>query len=167
MKIAWIRGEKYVNFNRPSTWFTLGVRGSGKSSFIEHVGELYHEKGHTILDLFGSRDGEGLAWLRHPAIDPETVLLIHGDNVDVTAQVDTTKVSDLRLAHFNEYRLVISSSPLYSSPDDEFIQVNKITNQLYQRQSWSNLIYMIVREAANLYYSRIKIKKNGYPEKPI
>lgn len=160
MKIAWIRGEKYVNFNRPSTWFTLGVRGAGKSSFIEHVGELYHEKGHTILDLFGSRDGEGLAWLRHPQIDPETVLLVHGDNVECSAPVDTTKVSELSLDDFEKYRLVISSSPLYSSPDDEFMQVNKITSLLYQRQSWSHLVYMIVREAANLYYSRIKITQN-------
>lgn len=69
-------------------------------------------------------------------------------------------VKDLRLQHFEDYRLVISSSPLYSSPDDEFSQVNKITALLYQRQSWSHLIYMIVREAANLYYSRIKITQN-------
>jgi hypothetical protein len=160
MRLAWIRGSRKINFDRPSTWFTLGVRGSGKSSFIEHIGEQYHAKGHTILDLFGSRDGEGLAWIRHPDIDPESVLLIHGDNVDVSAPVDTISVSDLGLDDFNKYKVLISSSPLYSSPDDEFMQVNKITSLLYQRRSWKNLVYMLAREAANLYYSRVKITQN-------
>lgn len=160
MRIAWVRGEKHVSFNRPSTWFTLGVRGSGKSSFIEHVGELYHEQGHTILDLFGSRDGEGLAWLRHPNIDPETVLLVSGDNVDLSAPVDAVKVSELSLGHFEKYRVVISSSPLYSSPDSEFQEVNRITGLLYKRMTWNKLVYLLSREAANLYYSRIKITSN-------
>jgi len=160
LKVAWVRGSKHIGFNKPSTFFTLGVRGSGKSSFIEHVGELYHAEGHTILDLFGSRDGEGLAWLRHPLIDPNTVLLVHGDNVDVSAPADTRPVSRLTLEDFEKYDVVISSSPLYSSPDDEFRQVNRITSLLYRRQHWSHLVYMIVREAANLYYSRIKITQN-------
>jgi len=160
VKIGWIRGQQYISFNRPHTWFTLGVRGSGKSSLIEHVGELYREKGHHILDLFGSRDGEGLAWLRHPDIDPENVLLLHGDSVEVTAPVDTRPVKDFNLGDLEKYKVVISSSPLYCSPDDEFTQASKITGMLYRRLSWGHLIYTIVREAANLYYSRLKVTSN-------
>ena len=63
MKVNWVRGNDNISFNRPHTFFTLGVRGSGKSSLLEHIGELYLNEGHGILDLFGSRDGENMAWL--------------------------------------------------------------------------------------------------------
>ncbi len=66
MKIFWIRGNETIRFNRPHTFFVKGVRGAGKSAFLEHVAACYLNEGHTLLDLFGSRDGEGLAWLRSP-----------------------------------------------------------------------------------------------------
>lgn len=160
MRVNWIRGEENIDFKRPSTFFTLGVRGSGKSTLLETIGEMYRGEGHAVLDLFGSRDGEGLAWLRAPGVDPEKVLLIHGDNVDVTAPVDSIAVSDLTLGDFDKYKLLISSSPLYSSPDQEFREVNTITSLLYRRMSWKSLIYVLVREAANLYYSRLKVTES-------
>lgn len=160
MRVLWIRGGENISFHRPHTWFTLGVRGSGKSSLLEHLGEIYLEKGLGILDLFGSRDGENLAWLRSPYADEMRVLLLHGDNADVDAPCDVKKVSKIRLRDFNDYDISISSSPLYSSPSDEFLQVAKITDLLYKRISWRRLVYCIVREAANLYYSRLKVNPN-------
>ena len=160
LRIIWVRGSENIGFNRPHTWFVLGVRGSGKSSFLEHVGECYLNEGHTILDLFGSRDGEGLAWLRSPYAKEKRILLIHGDNVDVQCSFDTKNVSKVQLGDFERYDILISSSPLYSSPDDEFFHVNRLIDLLYKRLSWKHLVYMIVREAANLYYSRLRISDN-------
>jgi len=138
----------------------LGVRGSGKSSLLEYVGEGYLAAGHKILDLFGSRDGENLAWLRSPYAKDKKTLLIHGDNVSVSGSFDAKNISKLSLSDFENYDIAISSSPLYSSPDDEFFQVNKLIDILYQRLSWKTLIYMIVRESANLYYSRLRVSRN-------
>ena len=75
------------------------------------MGELYLEKGHIILDLFGSRDGEGLAWLRNPNVSKNEVLLIHGDNVDVKAPCDDRAISDLTLDDFNDYRARAQKHP--------------------------------------------------------
>jgi len=160
MKVAWVRGSETVTFNRPHTYFVLGVRGSGKSSMLEHIGEGYMTKGHKILDLFGSRDGEGLAWLRSPYAKDRKILLIHGDNVSVDSSFESKSISKISLNDFRTHDIVISSSPLYSSPDDEFFHCNKIIDLLYKRLSYKHLIYMIVRESANLYYSRLRISRN-------
>ena len=69
MKVNWVRGSEKVSFNRPLLWFTLGVRGAGKSTFLETIGCYHARKGHAVLDLYGSRDGEGLCWLRSPYVE--------------------------------------------------------------------------------------------------
>ena len=160
MRIVWMRGNENLSFNRPHTYYVLGIRGAGKSSLLEHIAELHLERGHAVLDLFGSRDGEGLAWLRSPWAEEKRILLYHGDNADVSAPYDTKKVSEASLSDLNDYDILISASPLYSSPSDEFLQVNRLTNLLYQRLSWRRLVYVIVREAANLYYSRLKVAED-------
>ena len=160
MKLLWVRGAEKIRFTRPSVWFVLGVRGSGKSSFLEHLGENYLDEGAVVLDLFGSRDGEGLAWLRSPYADDRRILLLKGENVDVDAPCDVKPVSALQLSDFESYDIIVSASPLYSSMDDEFLQAARITDKLYKRLHWKRLVYCIVREAANFYYSRLKVTES-------
>jgi hypothetical protein len=160
VKITWVRGEEDVRFNRPHTFFIIGTRGSGKSACLEHIAEGYLSGGHTVLDLFGSRDGEGLAWLRSEHAKNKRILLIHGDNVSVGSSFDTKNISKLCLNDFTDYDILISASPLYGSIDDEFFHVNKIIDVLYKRLSWKNLVFMITRESANLYYSRLRVSPN-------
>jgi hypothetical protein len=167
VKIHWVREEETVRFNRPHTFFIIGVRGSGKSACLEHIGEGYLAEGHTILDLFGSRDGEGLAWLRSSHVEDKKILLVHGDNVSVTSSFEMKPVGKLCVNDFSTYDIIISSSPLYSSIDDEFFQVNTIVDALYKRLTWKNLVYMITREAANLYYSRLRISPNQLAAKEL
>jgi hypothetical protein len=160
LRVFWVRGNDHIAFNRPNTWFVLGVRGSGKSSLLEHIGENYLNEGHGILDLFGSRDGEALAWLRSPHAKDKKILLVHGDNVDVECSFDTKNISKVTLADLNSYDITISASPLYSSPNDEFLHVNHLIDLVYKRLYWQRLIYMVVRESANLYYSRLRISES-------
>jgi hypothetical protein len=168
MIVVWRRGGQNFSFYRPSTDFVLGVRGGGKSSLLEHQAQNYLKRGQGVLDLYSSRDGENLAWLRSPwaNIDDRTpdfekrILLIHGDNTSVSAPHDTKNISKVNLRDLEEYDLLISSSPLYASPGDEFLQVNKLTDLLYKRLHWKRIVYLIVREASNLYYSRLKINAN-------
>jgi len=120
----------------------------------------YLEKNTVILDLFGSRDGEGLAWLRNPYVKDRKVLLLCGENVDVQCSYTVKNVEKVRLADFENYDLIISASPLYLNIGQEFYSAAKLTDKLYKRISYKRLVYMICREAANLYYSRLKVDEN-------
>jgi energy-coupling factor transporter ATP-binding protein EcfA2 len=160
MRVGWIRGGERIDFSRPNVFLTLGTRGSGKSSLLEHLAELYLREGQVILDLFGSRDGEGLAWLRSPWVNDRKVLLICGDNADLVCSYPFKRVSQIRLSDLENNDILISASPLYSSPSDEFVQVNQLINLLYKRLHWRRLVNIIVREAANLFYSRLKVSDN-------
>jgi len=160
MNLKWVRSSERFNFTRPHTIFALGVRGTGKSSFLEYVGLKYLDHNATILDLFGSRDGEGLAWLRSPQVKDKKVLLLHGDSVDVDCSYPVKNVEGITLSDFEKYDIIISASPLYLNIGQEFYSAAKITDKLYQRISYQRLVYMICREAANLYYSRLKVDEN-------
>ena len=88
------------------------------------------------------------------------ILLIHSDTVDVEASVETRTVSKLKIEDFEKYDLLLSSSPMYSTPGDEFTQVSRLTDILYQRRVYKRIVYTIVREASNLYYSRLRVNPN-------
>ena len=160
MKVKWVRSYERFNFTRPSTYFVLGVRGSGKSSFLEYIGTKFIEHNAVILDLFGSRDGEGLAWLRSPHVKDKKILLLCGDQVDVKSCYDVKNVEKVKLADFENYDMIISASPLYLNIGQEFYSAAQLTDKLYKRISYKRLVYMICREAANLYYSRLKVDEN-------
>lgn len=117
------------------------------------------QAGGKILDLFGSKDGEGLAWLRSPLAEEKEVKLIHGDLVELQ-NYDGIKGSKFKLNDLKKGDIFVSASPLYASMDNEFDAVNRIFDTLWNRTYWNVPIFLIVREAANLLYSRIKVSKN-------
>jgi hypothetical protein len=81
LESQWVRGNEHISFTRPHPhlFFCQGIRGSEKSSFMEMAGCYYLDKGHTISDLFSSRDGENLAWLRSPFSKEKKILLLCGE----------------------------------------------------------------------------------------
>jgi len=160
MKVLWVRYSDTIRFNNPSTWFSLGLRGTGKSSLLEHIGEEYLLEGHGIFDLFGSRDGENLAWLRSPHAQDKKILLLKGENVDVQCSFPVKLAESLTLHDIEQNDIIISSSPLYLNVDQEFYNAAKLTDLLYKRMHWKRLVYLVVREAANFYYSRLKVSEN-------
>ena len=157
MKINWKRGNDSISYDRPSTWFSLGTRGSGKSSFLEHVAEKYLERGNGVFDLFGSRDGESLAWLRSPHVKDKKILLLKGENVDVQSCYSVKSAESVTVQDFEQNDIVVSSSPLYLNMDQEFAYAAKLTDMLYKRLFHNKLIFLVCREAANFYYSRLKV----------
>lgn len=152
-------GDK-LNFHRPSSFLVYGVRGSGKSSLLETIGMEYLNRESHVLDLFGSRDGESLAWLRAPITQDKKVLLLHGPNSDVACSWDTKPVTKYSLSDIRNYDLIISSSPLYDSIDTEYGQINNVLDLCYKRFEWKKPSFILIREAANLLYSRMKISSD-------
>ncbi len=160
MKVRWKRGSDEITFERPNVWFTLGQRGSGKSTFLEAVGEGYLRKGNAVLDLFGSRDGEALAWLRSEWAKNKDILLLRGENVDVKCSFPVKNAESLTLGDFEKYDIIISASPLYLNIDQEFYDAARIEDVLYKRMHYKKIVYMCCREASNFYYSRLKVSDN-------
>lgn len=83
-----------------------------------------------------------------------------GENVDVNASFPVKTVDQLVLSDFEKNDLIINASPLYINVDQEFFDAARITNLLYKRLHYNRLVYAIVREAANFYYSRLKVSDN-------
>jgi hypothetical protein len=159
-KIRWKRGSESLNFSAPQVFFCLGGRGSGKSSLLETIGTNYLQKGHALFDLWASRDGEGLAWLRSPYAKDKKILLLKGENVDVKGNYETKNAMNLTLYDLNKYDMIISASPFYLSIDQEYVAGGHTIDTLYQRLHYKRLIYCICREAANLFYSRLRVSDN-------
>jgi hypothetical protein len=124
---------------------------------LEHIAEQYLNEGHVVFDLFGSRDGESLAWLRSPHAKDRKILLLKGENVDVESSFPVKCVENVGLTDFENYDIVISSSPLYINVDQEFLCAAKLTDLLYKRLHYKRMVFLICREAANFYYSRLKV----------
>ena len=158
MRVIWVRhlGDN-ITFHLPSSFLSFGIRGSGKSSLLEEIAEQYLKRGSNILDLYGSRDGEGLGWLRSPLIANKKVLLLHGSNTSVACSYDTKAISDYKLEDLNKYDLIISAGPLYSSPDVEYSEINTVIDSIYLRRTYRHLGFILIREAGNLLYSRLKV----------
>jgi len=85
VRIAWITGGESISWRRPYVWLTLGVRGAGKSSFLEHLAEQHLGEGNCVLDLFACRAGENLGWLRSRWAGEKRILLLCDENAVVEA----------------------------------------------------------------------------------
>jgi hypothetical protein len=120
----------------------------------------YLNEDAVVFDLFGSRDGESLAWLRSPYAKDKKILLLKGENVDVQGSFPVKAIDALTLNDVENYDIIISASPLHLNIDQEFFDAAKLTDLLYKRLHYKRLVYLIVREAANFYYSRLKVSDN-------
>jgi hypothetical protein len=163
MEIFWNRGKQNPTFNQPKTYFTLGQIETGKSTLLEHIGELHFNKGATVLDAFASVDGENLAWLRSDLVKDKEICLLKGENVDVESKnlsLDVKMVENLTLKDLEHYDFIISAHPLYLNRDHEYYSVGKLVGLLYKRLHWNRLVCMIAREASSLWYSRVKVSES-------
>ena len=153
----WIRFSEEMNYRKANCCLVQGVKESGKSALCEALATHYSEQDEKckIFDLFGSRDGEGLGWLRSPYKD--SVLLVHGDSVKLNCQWDTVKVSDLSFRHIEKHKVIITVAGFYSTLREEHNATSTITTLLYSRKHWTEIWTLLLRELANLIYSRVTI----------
>jgi len=167
----WLRFKEYLPFakrryvtNQAPCCLIAGIRGTGKSSLAENLGthfvnpDLPPEKTGKILDFFGSRDNEGLAWCRSPYSD--SILFVCGNTVDISSSWDYKRFKELKLSDFRKYKIILTCSAFFSSLREENIFMKEITDKLRHRTHWNRPWAFIIREAANLIYSRISLGEN-------
>lgn len=158
IKVKWIRGRGTIPFHKPITLLNLGMKDSGKSTLLECCALRYLEKG-KIYDLFGSRDNEGLAWGR--VLPKNEILFVTGDSVEIKGRWHMCHVKNLSPSRMKRYRVVLSVSAFYGDLDEEFHGLNEIIfKNLYKKTHWNIPEFLMVREASNFIYARIKLGKN-------
>jgi len=165
MKLKWLRGNEEISFDHNTIWFVVGARNTGKSTLLEHIGLQYLKNGYSVFDMFGSRDGEGLAWLRAPETQDKKILLLKNENTFIKFKREKPNVEFLNWREFNvkvleDYDIVVSASLLYQSIEEEFRAANFYLDQVYRNPLRSRKTFLIIREAANLLYARMKLNQN-------
>ncbi len=160
IRIMPLKGDVELSFKQPDIYLSLGVRGAGKSAFLEAIGEHQLYNGNTILDLFASSDGENLAWLRSQWVEEYKPLLIISESLEIDADYDMVRWSEFKLSYLKKYRIIISSRPLYSNDNEQFKAVNYLLDLLFSRYGWRKYVYLLIRETANIFYSRMKKAEN-------
>lgn len=156
MKIRWVRFPHLITAKlrkilgiRPVACTILGGKETGKSSLNECAASHYKQ----IIDLFGSRDNEGLAWLRSPL--NKKVLFLKGETVEIDCNcADVKNTSEFKVSDMDKYDTVISAAAFYSSIREEWKSVATLMDRLWYRQGWNEPICLVIREAASLLASR-------------
>ena len=179
MAVAWVKlaSDKPPDplWWRPSVFMVHGVRGSGKSTFLETIGMLIVDEGDntTIVDLIGSADGENLAWLAMDRLGGR-ILLVGDGSVEIRkCQPCREKGVEVVLKSYHELsvgdivgsRLVINCPLLYASSGGELEGASHILKLLYtqeilhamRKKTNRKLVYTLIREAYTVMYSRLKI----------
>lgn len=157
IKVKWLRGPETIDFARPNTYLVVGQRGTGKSSLLESIATRYPK----VIDLFGSKDSECLAWCK-PESPFHDILFIVGKGVTVVSQWPQVSIDELTLKDFEAHQVILTTHVFYSSSREYFSALQQITELLWEkRTSWTEPWIVLVREAANWVYSRLQIVKDS------
>lgn len=152
-------GRRLITDETPAS-FIPGIKGAGKSSLAEALGTHFvdlakqPQKTGDILDFFGSKDNEGLAWCRSPY---DKILFIISDSASLSCSWDVKAIKDIRLSDFDNYQVVVAVSAFFQTVQEEFWFIRTIMDKLWYRESWRNPWYLAIRETANLIHSRLTI----------
>jgi len=165
IKVRWLRSQDHIAFTRPRTLLALGTRGSGKSSLLEVLAIRYPK----IIDIYSASDDEGLCWCKPEFVElfkslygrEPDILLVIGKDMDVASKWDKVRISELKLSDFEEHDIIITVLAFHSNETNYFATLNKMTTLLWEkRRSWREPWFVLIREASNWIYSRLKTTKN-------
>lgn len=133
---------------------------SGKSSLCETLASKTDTEGKgKVIDIFCSRDNEGLSWCRHDQFK-NSVLLLHGDSVRISSQWDEQRISELKLQDIVSHKTIISVPAFYANLREEWNAIDKITRLLWKRTHWTDVWTVAIREGTSLLYSRLGLGEN-------
>jgi hypothetical protein len=174
-QLEWLRpipNTKYP-FNEqilhlPRRFFVIGDIDSGKGGFLEQLATRYRSHGARIFDLWCSLDGEGMAHLRDPKVQQSKVLILHGPSVELTflkKSFETRIASKITDDDLRTYDYILTSPRFFPLIDwseryeEMAIVIRKIlTYRDHYRPD--DLNFLIMREAGEILYSRLKSWQN-------
>ena len=142
LRINWIRGRDKFYWDKTTHHIACGLRDSGKSALGEAIACHYPQ----IIDAFGSRDNEGLAWCRSGIDD---ILLIVAENCDLNASWDVCRINQLTFKKLNDYEIVITVPSFFSNQGAYLKGINSLTTLFYKRFTFKKPAMILIREAAN------------------
>lgn len=148
---------------RSTCWGVYGRKGKGKSVLLETIACKYPK----VIDLFGARDNEGLAWCRSDRGD--SILFLKGMGTEIKSKWPSENILDVTLEQLSKYKAIISCAAFYASPREEFYGVGKFCEKFYFRWHYDPVDNwcLIIREAANLLFSRQTVGDNQGEAKAI
>ncbi|MHA1167586.1 MAG: hypothetical protein ACTSRU_07170 [Candidatus Hodarchaeales archaeon] len=146
--INWKRGWDRLDFKGSRHHLIVGLRDAGKSSLAEAIATRYPQ----IVDIFGSKDNEGLCWLRSGMDD---ILLVVDENCELECEWDVAKINELSFKKFNSYEVVITVPAFYQDIHRFYQALSKFTRLFEQRLSFNSSVLLVIREASNFIYSRV------------
>lgn len=156
----WQRFHQKIDFSRPNRFVIAGQPETGKSALGEALAVKYDSNDEgKIIDIFCSRDNEGLSWCRHHSFKND-VLLLHGDSVKISSEWEDKKISELRLKDLEKHKTIISVPAFYSNLREEWHAIDRITRTLWRRTHWTKVWFILVREGTSLLYSRLSLGDN-------
>jgi hypothetical protein len=156
--------HRYADINealkKATAYEIVGQRNTGKSALAETIADHYP----VIIDIFGSRDNEGLCWIRSHRKD--SVLFLKGASAEIDcncAHIENAK--DVSIRDLSKYKATIACSQFFGSIQEEWYSLAKLMDRLWTRGSWTEPWCVLIREAANILYSRIALGDNQYQAK--
>lgn len=166
------RGTPYLNdfdLLTPLLVFIEGVKDSGKSNTSEFFASQALKLGCHVVDMYGAYGGESLGWLRSEFSKDRKFLLLHGSDVKVNlvdggladrvykdGRLAIKKTIDFSADDLEEFDIVLSTSLFYSSMKSENENLDAIVERLAKRLHWKTVCWTIVREAADIFFSRLR-----------
>jgi ABC-type lipoprotein export system ATPase subunit/GNAT superfamily N-acetyltransferase len=166
------RGTPHLNdfdLLTPLLVFIEGVKDSGKSNTSEFFASQALKLGCHVVDMYGAYGGESLAWLRSEFAKDRKFLILHGRDVKINlldggladrihkdGRLAIKKTTDFSVEDLEEYDIVLSTSLFYSSMKSENENLDAIVERLAKRLHWKTVCWTIVREAADIFFSRLR-----------
>ncbi len=145
------------------TFRVFGMRYSAKSAFLEAVSCKFRKHNATIIDVFGSRDGESAAWAQD-SCPYKNILFLTGDSVKLdfaNRKFDQIKISEFTLKKAEEYEIVVTTPRFYKSENEQYRALSRIVDclkwrdEFLQKDGSLKIDCLLVREARKLLTSRI------------
>lgn len=161
----WREHNYLINWKLPQRILALGIIGSAKSSLLEVCGTRYPK----IVDILGSVDGESLCWGKPEFTKlfeevhnrPPEILFVIGRNIKISTRFDCLHVDELNLKTMEDYDIITTAQLLHQTAEDCHRTMAKIVNVLESRLFWHEAWCLLIREAANWAYARMKIFKDA------
>jgi hypothetical protein len=137
--------------SRPTCWGICGKKRKGKSVVVETLASKYPK----VIDLFGARDNEGLAWCRCEE-KADSILFLKGIGTEIKSKWDSVNTIDVTIEQMQKYKAIISCSAFYQKPKEEFYAIGVFMEKFYKRIHFDpkDIWSIAIREGANLLYSR-------------